>query len=145
MSKISFYQVMNEEVLKFSSQLLEKCFQNKVKTFVQVSNDVMLTNLDRMLWTFSQKAFIPHATDKDPLPDKHPIYISSSEQCPIDAQGLMLIGIERLNIKEFERVMIIVDGQVSEEIKKAESFSESLKNLGHEVVYYIQNPKGGWN
>lgn len=144
MSKISFYQVMNGELIKFSCQLLEKCFQNKILTFVQVSTDDMLVAVDRALWTFSQKSFIPHATDKDPLPEKQPIYISTNAQCPIKASGLMLIGAERIDIKDFERVMVMIDGNIALELKKAEAMMASYKNLGHNVEYYVQNDKGGW-
>jgi len=121
MSKISFYQVMNGEVIKFSCQLLAKCFQNNILTFVQVLDDATAAMLDRTLWTFAQKSFIPHATDKDPLPEKQPIYISTTDQCPIKAKGLMLIGVDRLDIKDFDRVMVMLDGHVLDEVKGAEA------------------------
>ena len=145
MSKISFYQVMNGEVVKFSCQLLEKCFQNKIKTFVQLVDELAVTTLDRTLWTFAQKSFIPHATDKDPMPLMQPIYISSSDKCPIDAKGLMLIGVDRLDVKDFDRVMVMLDGTLVDEIKRAEALMASFKNLGHEVEYYLQNSKGTWS
>lgn len=145
MSKISFYQVMNGEVVKFSCQLLEKCFQNKIKTFVQLVDESAVTTLDRTLWTFAQKSFIPHATDKDPMPSMQPIYISSSDKCPIEAKGLMLIGVDRLDIKDFDRVMVMLDGTLPEELKRAEALMTSFKNLGHEVEYYLQNSKGTWS
>jgi DNA polymerase-3 subunit chi len=144
MSKISFYQVMNGEVIKFSCQLLAKCFQNNIITFVQVSDDATATMLDRTLWTFAQKSFIPHATDKDPLPEKQPIYISASDKCPIHAKGLMLIGVDRLDIKDFERVMVMINGNLLDEVKCSEALMLSLKNLGHDVEYYIQNSNGIW-
>jgi DNA polymerase-3 subunit chi len=145
MSKISFYQVMNGEVIKFSCQLLEKCFQKNIKTFVQVVDDIAATAIDRTLWTFAQKSFIPHAMDTDPMPDKQPIYISSSDKCPINAKGLMLIGIDRLDVKDFDRVMVMLDGTLPEELKRAEALMASFKNLGHEVEYYLQNSKGTWS
>ena len=145
MSKISFYQVMNGEVVKFSCQLLEKCFQNKIKTFVQLVDELAVTTLDRTLWTFAQKSFIPHATDKDPMPSMQPIYISSSDKCPIDAKGLMLIGVDRLDVKDFDRVMVMLDGTLPDEVKRAEALMASFKNLGHEVEYYLQNSKGTWS
>ena len=144
MSKISFYQVMNGEVIKFSCQLLEKCFQNGIKTFVQVADDLAATTLDRTLWTFAQKSFIPHATDKDLLPEKQPIYISTTDKCPIEAKGLMLIGVDRVDVKDFERVMVMIDGNIFDEVKRADALVASLQNLGHNVEYYVQNSKGGW-
>ena len=144
MSKISFYQVMNGEVIKFSCQLLEKCFHNKIKTFVQVPKAEDAALIDKILWTFAQKSFIPHAMDGDPLPKMQPIYISATNECPIDAKGLMLIGVDRLDIKDFDRVMVMLDGNVFEEVKRADALLASFKNLGHDVEYYVQNEKGGW-
>lgn len=144
MSKISFYQVMNGEIIKFSCQLLEKCFQNNIITFVQVSDDATKELIDRTLWTFSQKSFIPHATDNDPLPEKQPIYISTRDECPIKAKGLMMIGVDRLDIKDFERVMVMFDGNVRDDAKRCDALMTSFKNLGHDVEYYAQNEKGGW-
>lgn len=145
MSKISFYQVMNGEVIKFSCQLLEKCFQNQIKTFVQVVDDAAAIILDKTLWTFAQRSFIPHAMDTDPNPEKQPIYISSNDKCPIEAKGLMLIDVDRLDVKDFDRVMVMLDGTSPEKLKKAQSLMESFKNLGHEVEYYLQNSKGTWS
>jgi|GEM_PF-2294036 len=145
MSKISFYQVMNGEVIKFSCQLLEKCFQNQIHTFVQVIDEISATKLDRALWTFAQKSFIPHAMETDPMPSMQPIYISSNDKCPIDAKGLMLIGVDRLDVKDFERVMVMLDGTLVYEVKKAANLMESFKDLGHEVEYYLQNSKGTWS
>ena len=144
MSKISFYQVMNGEILKSSCMLLEKCFQNNFKTFVQVSNEEDVLSLDKTLWTFSQKAFIPHCTNLDPMPEKHPIYISHEDICPIDANILMLIERYRLDIKEYERVLIMLDGTIQADVKQSMDTMNELKNLGHEVEYYRQNAKLAW-
>ena len=141
MSKISFYQVMNGEVIKFSCQLLEKCFQNRIKTFVQVPDETAAIALDRTLWTFAQKSFIPHAMDNDPLPEMQPIYISTGDKCPIKAKGLMLIGVDRLDVKDFERVMVMLDGNALDEVKRADALMASFKNLGHDVEYYVQDGK----
>lgn len=144
MSKISFYQVMNGEVIKFSCQLLEKCFKSNLKTFVQVKDDSIAEMLDRILWTFAQKSFIPHATDKDPLSAMQPIYISSASECKIDAKGLMLLGVERVDLKNFDRVMVMIDGLVQDEVSAASIFMDRVRSLGHEVEYYAQNKKGIW-
>ena len=145
MSKISFYQVMNGEVVKFSCQLLEKCFQNQIKTFVQVVDEEAAIALDRTLWTFAQRSFIPHAMDTDPNPEKQPIYISHTDKCPIDAKGLMLIGVDRLDVKDFDRVMVMFDGTSTTKLKRAEALMASFQGLGHEVEYYLQNSKGTWS
>lgn len=144
MSKITFYQVMNGEIIKSSCMILEKCFKNRLKTFVQTGDEETKKILNKSLWTFAQKSFIPHGSDEDPEADKHPIYISDNDECPIDAVCLMLIGKVRIDVGDFKRILVMVDGASKTDVETAQSFMESLKNLGHEIEYYKQNKSNGW-
>jgi len=144
MSKISFYQVMNGEIVKSSCIILEKCLKNNFKTFVQLENDEMKELLNKTLWTFSQKSFIPHGSDLDPMPELQPIYISTKEECAIKANLLMLIGKYRIDIGNYERVIVIIDGNSESDIKNSDEMREALTNLGHKVEYYKQNSAGIW-
>lgn len=144
MSKISFYQVMNGEIVKYACQLLEKCYASKMNTFVQIGDEETLETLNKTLWTFAQKSFIPHGSMNDPIPEKQPIYLSVNDECPIEAEILMLLYKEKLDIKNFKRVLNIIDGLDREKVNEAKKFALKLLGLGHEVDYYIQNNKGLW-
>ncbi len=133
---------MNGEIVKSSCVLLEKCFNGGFKTFVQVKDEDLKELINKTLWTFAQKSFIPHGSDTDPLPEKQPIYISTKDSCPIDAKLLMLVGRYRIDVAEYERVIVMVDGNDNEEVKAAHDMLESAKPLGHTVEYYRQTPKG---
>lgn len=135
---------MNGEMIKSSCIILEKCLKNNFKTFVQLTNEDTKELLNKALWTFAQKLFIPHGSDLDPLPEKQPIYISTKDECPIKANLLMLIGKYRLDIGEYERVIIMVDGNSKADLKEAQEMCETLKDLGHNIEYYRQNTTGGW-
>jgi len=145
MSKITFYQVMNDEIIKSACMILDKCFKNNLKTFVNVSDEDTKKLLNKSLWTFSQKAFVPHGSDEDPDPTKHPIYISTSNECPINASCLMLIGNSKTIFGDFERILVMVDGTSENDVESAQSTLDSLKNLGHKIEYYKQNSSGGWD
>lgn len=144
MSKITFYQVMNDEVIKASCIILEKCYKNDLKTFVHAGNEEIKKILNKNLWTFAQKSFIPHGSDEDPDPSMQPIYISCKDECPIEANCLMLLGKYRKDIGDYSRVLVMVDGLEATDVENAQSLSNSLKNLGHKVEYYKQNRSGGW-
>lgn len=144
MSKITFYQVMNGEIIKASCIILEKCYKNNLKTFVQLSDEDTKKDLNKTLWTFAQKSFIPHGSDDDPEGSKQPIYMSCSDECVIDASCLMLIGARRIDIKDYERVLVMIDGTSETDVESAQSMHDSLKNLGHKTEYYKQNRSGGW-
>lgn len=144
MSKITFYQVMNDELIKSSCKILEKCYHNNLKTFVEVADDETKRVLNKNLWTFAQKSFVPHGSDEDPLPEEQPIYISSNEKCPINATCLMLIGKYRMDIGNFDRILVMIDGNNDQDVKNAKSMADNFNNLGHEVEYYKQNDSGSW-
>lgn len=144
MSKITFYQVMNGEMIKSSCIILEKCLKNNFKTFVLMEDEEKKELLNKTLWTFSQKSFIPHGSDVDPMPEKQPIYLSTKDECPINANLLMLIGKYRVDIGSYERVIIIIDGSSKLDLKNAQEMRESLKNLGHDIEYYKQSSNGSW-
>lgn len=144
MSKISFYQVMNGDIIKSACIILEKCFKNHLKTFVQVDNEDTRDLINKTLWTFAQKSFIPHGSDIDPMPERQPIYISHLDECPIDATCLMLINKTRIDLGGYERVIIIIDGAENNNIKNASILSAELKNLGHNVEYHKQTKSGTW-
>jgi DNA polymerase-3 subunit chi len=144
MGKITFYQVMNDEIIKSSCKILEKCYSNNLNTFVEVSDNDTKQMLNKNLWTFAQKSFIPHGSDEDPLPEAQPIFISNEPSCPINATCLMLIGKYRMDIENFDRVLVMIDGGNVKEVKNAESMSENFQNLGHEVEFYKQQNSGAW-
>lgn len=135
---------MNGEIIKAACIILEKCFKNDLKTFVQVGDEDTKKMLNKTLWTFAQKSFIPHGSDEDPAPEKQPIYISCKDECPIDASCLMLIGKERKDVGDYERVLVMVDGSAANDVENAQSLCDSLKNLGHKAEYYKQNGSKGW-
>ncbi len=78
MIKISCYKTTNDSLTKTFCQLAQKCYNSSLNTCVITDNEQLTEELDRTLWTFSKKFFIPHATDKDPIPEKQPIFITNS-------------------------------------------------------------------
>lgn len=144
MGKITFYQVMNDEIVKSSCKILEKCYSNNLNTFVEVGDNETKQMLNKSLWTFSQKSFIPHGSDEDPIPEEQPIFISNESDCPINATCLMLIGKYRMDIENFERILVMIDGSSEQEVKNARSMVEKYQDLGHEVEYFAQQNSGAW-
>lgn len=73
--QISLYQLLPETFLKTACLLLEKCYLSALNTIV-LTNPEFQEELNRTLWTFAQKKFIPHGSRLDPLPERQPIYIT---------------------------------------------------------------------
>lgn len=80
MIKISCYLTTQGQLPKTFCQLAEKCYYTNLKTTVFTENEDYSNSLDRVLWTYSKKHFIPHATDKDPFPEKQPLLITNNAE-----------------------------------------------------------------
>jgi DNA polymerase IIIc chi subunit len=78
MIKISCYQTPPALLAKTFCKLAEKCYYSSKRTCVITNNNEFTRELDRVLWTYSKKHFIPHATSEDPLSEKQPVYITDS-------------------------------------------------------------------
>lgn len=80
MLKINFYQTQPKEITRTFCKLSEKCYQSNLNTLVITKNKSHLQNIDKSLWTYSKKTFIPHGTIDDPRPSDQPILITTSLQ-----------------------------------------------------------------
>lgn len=92
MIKISCYQTTQNQLPKSFCQLTEKCYYSNLKTNVFTENSDYSENLDRVLWTYSKKHFIPHATCSDLQPEKQPVYITHKLKNYNQGEILMFIN-----------------------------------------------------
>jgi DNA polymerase-3 subunit chi len=101
MIRISCYKTPSENLPKTFAMLAEKCFYGKLQTLAITSSEDLKIILDKMLWTYSKKHFIPHATNLDPLPEKQPIYITDKIENPNSAQAVIFINIDDSTLLDF--------------------------------------------
>lgn len=92
MIKISCYKTNHETLAKTFCQLAHKCYISSANTCVITNSEELAQELDKTLWTFSKKYFIPHATDKDPFPEKQPIFITNTITNPNNATILAMVN-----------------------------------------------------
>lgn len=98
MIKISCYQTTQEQLPKTFCKLTEKCYYSNLRTNVFTENEDYSQNLDRVLWTYSKKHFIPHATSSDPLPEKQPVYITHDLSIHTKAEIIIFINASQKTI-----------------------------------------------
>ncbi|MBP7190690.1 MAG: DNA polymerase III subunit chi [Rickettsiaceae bacterium] len=137
---INFYQISDGSIEKTACQLLEKCYKNGSKTLVRVANETAVENINKSLWTFSQKAFIPHGSKDDEIQKNQPIYITNRDENPIDATMLMLVSSLDGIYQNFERIFVLFPDSMFPEV---ESHLEKLK-AKNEVSIYKQAKGGSW-
>ena len=63
MIKVSCYKTIQEKLPRAFCMLAEKCYHNGIKIFVYTNSNEYTVELDKVLWTYSKKQFIPHGTN----------------------------------------------------------------------------------
>ncbi len=145
MTKINFYHLTTSPLGKALPKLLEKAISSGSNVLVKAPSEEKVEQLNRELWTYTTKVFLPHGTSKDGYADEQPIYLTAANENPNGSTILALIGeAEADNIKDFERCFYMFDGNDEEQVKNARSRWKQYKTAGFELTYWQQNPKGGW-
>lgn len=141
MAQINFYHTNSENLERSSCQLLEKCYINNAKILVKTSGISQMESLNRSLWTFSQKSFIPHGDLNDKVEKDQLIYITYLTENPIEAKNLMLVNIVDSIYEPFDKIFVVFTQDI---IDKITDCIKKLSTHNNTVNYYKQNPKGIW-
>lgn len=143
MSNVNFYEVNSSNYDVVICKLLLKCYESKKNTLVIFENNEKMEQIDKTLWSYTQKEFIPHATMHDLYPQKQPILLSTEYNNINNSKILVLISsnIKTEEIENFEKSIFIFNG--------LEENTDKFKNLfdGIDIKsknYYKQNAKGLW-
>jgi DNA polymerase-3 subunit chi len=141
---INFYKVQNENFIKTICLLVEKAYQSNYKIIIKTSDSLLENEINKTLWTYSQKTFIPHGSSKDPLPEKHPIYITTGEENPNKANLKIFVNSIEPYKGNFDKVLyIFLDNPENNENSRA--LYENYKINGASTTYHIQETQGWSN
>lgn len=113
----SLYHTAEGLLYKTACQLVEKSYHSNLKIIVLTPGVEEQESLNKIIWTYSRKQFIPHGSKLDPFPEKQPLYLTCEFENPNKAT--MLIIIAPFNIEEifsqkdyishFQRIIIIYE------------------------------------
>ena len=156
MIKISCYQTTQDLLHKAFCQLAEKCYYGKLKTTVSAGNDDLIQTLDKVLWTYSKKHFIPHATNADPFPEKQPIYITNKFESYIKTEIIIFVNItkqslldtidkkNKTQIENVQKILFLFDEL--QELKSSEICLCLKKSYIQNVEFdsFMQTKQGLW-
>lgn len=156
MIKISCYKTRIDQLAKTFCQLAQKCYHASINTCVITCDNDSTVELDKVLWTYSRKEFIPHSTNLDPLPNLHPIYITDSLENPNDSKIIILINPtqERLlqfftypnktNLGALDKIMIIFDDNQNIQYEEINNIIQKIQFNNFEINLFEQENSGAW-
>lgn len=167
MQQFSFYQTLEGVLEKTVCLLTEKCYSNNLRLVIMARNIEMQERINGLLWTYSQKQFIPHGSKLDQLPAKQPVYITTEIENPNNATVVILVNPAINNITnlifhhqaspsidqpkissaynvEFQRIIIIYDASDKDAYNEINQIINELQGKKAFVEYYAQDSKGAW-
>ena len=156
MIKISCYKTKQDQLAKAFCQLAQKCYYSSTNTCVITNNSNFTIDLDRVLWTYSKKHFIPHATKEDPFPQEQPIYITHSIENPNNSKIIILVNptedkllqlfskTSPLKIDIVEKIMIISDSIQQIQLSEIKALLLKTNITNSEIRLFEQLDSGLW-
>lgn len=139
--------MQNKKLEDVLPKLLEKAYATKKKIVVRIGNEERVEFINSMLWTYEEASFLPHGSKKDGNAELQPIWLTANNDNPNGAEFLFLTDGARADsdeIKNFERVFNIFDGNSEISLEAARDFWRELKQSGAEVFYWQQELNGAW-
>lgn len=143
--KINFYHLTKLPIGKALPKLLEKVISSGARVLVHTNSEEKVEQLNKEMWTYTTKFFLPHGSKKDGFCDEQPIYLTAANENANGANILALVENSSVdNIADFEKCIYMFDGNDEAQLSAARKHWKEYKNAGHELTYWQQTAKGGW-
>jgi len=146
MAEVRFYHLTSTSLENALPSLLEKVVQRNWQALIFTTSREKVSELDTHLWTYKPNSFLPHGTINEQDFQAQPILLTHKDEKPNDANILFLInGAKSQHVGLFRLCCLLFDGNNSGELNYAREEWLSLKNEGHELTYWHQDPQGKWS
>jgi DNA polymerase-3 subunit chi len=114
------------------------------RAVVMASSEERVTALDTALWTYDDRAFLPHGTTKDGHAEDQPVWLTVREENPNGAKVVFLTDGATADVGPWSLVLEMFDGNSDETVAAARSRWKAYKDAGHDLAYWKQNDAGKW-
>ena len=145
MTNIAFYHLERSTLEAVLAKLLEKAFAGGLRAVVKAGSEERVEALNAALWTYEQGSFLAHGSAKDGNGPDQPVWLTAGDDNPNAAAVLFLTdGAESGAIADYDRCLELFDGRDDAALEKARSHWQAYKDAGHELTYWRQGERGGW-
>jgi DNA polymerase III subunit chi len=144
-TEVLFYHLERVPLERVLPELLEKSLERGWNAVVQVGTEERLEALDTALWTWREDSFLPHGTAGDGRPERQPVWLTTEDGNPNNAQIRFLVdGAEAGDLKGYTRAVFLFDGRSEEAVANARTQWTVARDAGYAVTYWQQNEQGRW-
>ncbi len=122
--------------------LLARALENNHRIVVKTRDEKETERLSEHLWVFQPGAFLPHGTKKDGFAERQPVFLTSGNDNPNNADVLILTqGTEREDIGGFRLCCELLDGRDEAQVAAARARWKTYKESGYALTYWQQGDK----
>lgn len=145
MTPVFFYHLERQPLDAVLPRLLVTSLERGWRVVVQAASDERAEALAAQLWGFDDESFIPHGTKADGFPDLQPVWLTSEDENPNNANVRFYVdGTSVGEIGGLTRAVIMFDGNDEQAVEAARAGWKRFKAAGHEVSYWQQDEQGRW-
>ncbi|MXN64468.1 DNA polymerase III subunit chi [Stappia sp. GBMRC 2046] len=145
MTEVLFYHLMLRPLEEVLPGLLEKCLEREWRVVVQTGSDERVGALDSLLWTYRDDSFLPHGASGEGNEADHPVFLTSKPDNPNGASVRFLVDrASPPDLSPYTRAVFLFDGHDPDALSDARSHWKSAKDAGHDITYWQQTERGGW-
>lgn len=146
MTEALFYHLQGLTLERVLPSLLEKSLERNWRAVVQTASEERAEALDSHLWTYRDDSFLPHGTWCDRDAAEQSVILAIDDRNPNSAQVCFLIDSAALpsDAAEYERLVLIFDGDDEEAAAAARASWTECKNKGFDVTYWQPDANGRW-
>ena len=145
MTEVRFYHLQKWPLERALPLLLEKVMERGLRTVVVAGSEDRVEALNAHLWTYQQRAWLPHGSARDGNAGDQPIYLTTRQENPNGAAVLVTVdGVDAENVGEFDMALDLFDGNDDGALAAARDRWRRHKDSGFDITYWQQTDSGGW-
>lgn len=146
MTEIRFYHLTRRTLEDVLPVMLERTVVRDGRRAVVVAGSPeRVENLNAHLWTYNDRVFLPHGSKADGHAARQPVWLTDGDENPNGAKVLFLAdGAASEKVADFDLVCELFDGRDEAAVGAARTRWRDYKADGHELTYWQQTERGGW-
>jgi len=142
MTRIDFYVLPGDEPKgreQLACRLADKAYQLGHRVYIHTDNTSQTQQMDKLLWTFRQNSFVPHALLEDGEESPPPVILGNSDEPGDHADVLINLSHAVPEFfSRFERVTEVIS-QIPEHVKLGRDRYKFYKDRGYELKTHKLN------
>ncbi|MGY8962485.1 MAG: DNA polymerase III subunit chi [Rhodospirillales bacterium] len=143
--RVDFYHLQKWPLERALPQILNKVRQAGHRAIVLAHSEARAEVLSNALWIHDPNSWLANGTVKDGHGSDQPIWLTSKPENPNGANILIVTdSISVDDLTAYDRCLDLFDGNDPEAVSAARDRWQQTRSDGHELHYWQQTDKGGW-